>query len=127
MKKFLLLFVLLVSTFALTGASAPSSPVMRRGIWRDECKRIWEKCYGRICIVQNRSEAQFRFHVTDNKYAAELWVSAVDRYDANKPGHWWLGDRANTSWKVAFVESRLDADCSIAFVPKGEARFNWDD
>ena len=60
MKKIFAFLLLICSTFALAGAKAPDSPVMRGGrFYKDECEKIWKECYGKISVTQNRSEARY--------------------------------------------------------------------
>ncbi|MGF0068482.1 DUF6150 family protein [Candidatus Spyradosoma sp. SGI.093] len=125
MKKIFAFLLLLCSTFVLTGAKAPDSPVMRGGrFYKDECERIWKECYGKISVTQNRSEARYWVFVEKNKSDAKLLISLCDKYRASKPGRWFLSTDPY-GIKIAFVQSWLEADITVAFVPEGQERFNW--
>ena len=122
MKRILLAVLLLCSIFAFTGAVSPEN---RRGVIRkDDCEKIWKECYGKVSVTQNRSEARYWFYVENDKNRAQLLISLSDKYEANRPGRWFMSTDPY-GIKIAFVQSRLDADCVIAFVPEGKERFNW--
>lgn len=122
MKRLLLVLLLLCSIFAFTGAVSPEG---RRGVIRkDDCERIWKDCYGKVSVTRNRSEARYWFYVENDENQAQLLVSLCDEHKANRPGRWFMStDPYGT--KIAFVQSRFDAHCIIAFVPEGKERFNW--